>query len=234
MIYAVGTGRCGTKTIAHVLNGSHEPKPRIIQEANEYHLGDWQSLDALKQKLNVRAQLDTQLISDHKQSLVIPLIAKLDPTAHFVVLFRDPISSIQSFVRRKWFRRASIWECNRLRPWQGFPEDWTQPMKCTWLWCETYRVILTTIIDQSYELLETQELGKTVLNASPKSSSLKFNARESEFLETHALPLYQSLRTIRQQLGSGPVGNQIAHILSQEIDMSINEKSASVKEMKQG
>lgn len=213
MIYVVGTGRCGTKSIANLLNGVHEPKPRIVVEANDYFNGDRHSFAVLAQKLRKRAMLPTTLISDNKQSLVIPLLAKIDPSAHFVVLFREPIASIASFIGRHWYRRPSIWETNRLRPWNGFPMNWSQTMKCAWLWRETYRRIISTVQDESVEFIETRELGPHVLNANANTKQLRPNRSEREFIERHLAPMYEQMLDLRSVAPNGPIRQQLPELV---------------------
>ncbi len=209
MIYITGTGRCGTTTIAHRLGGEHEPKPNIIVEAYDYYRGDFSSLQTLTKKLKTRAALNTPCISDNKQSLVIPLLRQIDPDGHFVVLFREPKASIRSFLGKHWYKRKSIWETNRLRPWQGFPPKWTRVMKCGWLWRETYRRILSTLGDAGFELIETSELGGVALNANNQNPALECNEREQSFLDSYIMPFYAELQSLRGQQAPGLVRRQL-------------------------
>jgi hypothetical protein len=206
MIYVVGTGRCGTMTLARLLGGVHEPSPPIIAEATDYYLGRHGCLGALVAKLRVRASLKTPAISDNKQSTVIPVIREVDPRAEFIMLVREPIGCVASFVRRGTYRRrVDVWERHRLRPLTGFPRDWTQSMKCGWLWAETNRVVLSSLGAGPSRIMFTDELGSTVLNASPGRRGLRLNGREREFFRQSVLPLWAEINARAGRLPPGTI-----------------------------
>ena len=200
MIYVVGSGRCGTATLARKLGGLHEPEPTIIAEATDYYLGKRSCLPELCRKLRARAQLPTPAISDPKQSTVIPLIVELDPSAELIVLVREPTASIASMAARGAYQRPNwIWDQHRLRPRTGFPADWSPIMKLGWLWVETYRVIFSSLDSRAYRLMFTSDLGKLVLNASETRPCLTASPAEQQFLDDHITPFWQEIQTLATQ-----------------------------------
>ena len=100
MLWIVGTGRSGTKSAAREYEGVHEPEPWIGHLASRYYLGE-RGVGArhLEKLLTRRARLDAGCVSDHWQSLCIPLIEEVDPEARFVWLVRDPFQTVRSFLR---------------------------------------------------------------------------------------------------------------------------------------
>lgn len=220
MIYVVGTGRCGTQTLARLLGGVHEPDPHIIREANEYYQGRHAVLPGLAAKLRARAALPTPAVSDHKQSTVIPLILEIDPTARFVMLVRQPLPGIASFLHRGWYGGgARIWERCRLRPAAGFPRNWTQAMKCGWLWTETYRVILNALGTRHFFIVFTHELGERVWNSSRRRPpELQLDRRERRFFRRSVEPLWEEIVARRE---AQPPGDALTALLKSSAETKV-------------
>jgi hypothetical protein len=58
-VYVLGTGRCGTTSLAEKLGGLHEPEPNIIHESTQFYLG----------KQDIQARLIDKLIERKKLRL---------------------------------------------------------------------------------------------------------------------------------------------------------------------
>ena len=67
MIYAVGSGRCGTKSYADQMGGLHEPHREFGSMAISYYLSGEETPE-LAEKIKARAEMDVPCISDNKQS----------------------------------------------------------------------------------------------------------------------------------------------------------------------
>lgn len=224
--YVLGTGRSGTKTLAELYNGLHEPKPYIIEEATQYYLGNLKQNDKLLELLKERSELEANVISDNKQSLVVPMIQKVDPKARFILLIREPVSCIESFYARSAYSDDELSKAsdagkkyveNRLIPAQGFPNNWTSFMKSTWYWYEINRVVLSSTPMDRLDILFTHELPKgksNTHNASkqPQVERLQEKKKkglskdEKKLLEETALPLWETIKAYRDKAGYNGVG----------------------------
>ena len=98
MIWAPGTGRCGTRSLARVFGGVREPQPWFEAEPVEYALGRRDHEPFLRQRLTDRLALDVPAVVDLKHSYLIPLIVGVDPDARFIWLVRHPMLCIGSFL----------------------------------------------------------------------------------------------------------------------------------------
>jgi len=88
MIWGIGTGRCGTMSLAKEIDGVHEPKPALDNSG-------YAAIGLLKDRL---AKGKPSI--DWKQSFYIPEIKQIDPDAHFIWLIRNPFEFVSSFVAR--------------------------------------------------------------------------------------------------------------------------------------
>lgn len=213
-VYVVGTGRCGTASLAEKLGGLHEPEPNIVHEATQYYFGNLDIYPTLVNKLKERKKLSTSVIADNKQSLVIPLIREIDPKAKFVLLVREPMSCIKSFYARGAYsedehkKRKAIWVDNRLIPHMGFPEDWSQFTKCAWYWVEIHRTVFSSVDLKQLEIILTDEIGKsTTLNQSKKEyttflkkkEEIGISREEQNFFDTNVTPMWKQIYEYRNK-----------------------------------
>ena len=113
------------------MGGLHEPEPSIRADAVQYY-ETGKITNTLLQTLSDRSKLDTPIICDNKQSLVIDLICRIDKTAEFIWLIRDVHSCIESFARRGEYNEYK--ETRRIDP--NFSSDWDTNMKLYWLYFE--------------------------------------------------------------------------------------------------
>ena len=145
MIWGVGTGRCGTRSLATYLKGEHEPKPWLKQEAAHYHRGldpDGEYERFLVGQLTERAAHDTPIIVDLKNSYVMDLIERVDPDAHFIALFRNPFDCIASFMQGGAFTDRDWNGDRKLQPKDGWGEETTRVRKVAYHWFETNHTIV--------------------------------------------------------------------------------------------
>lgn len=198
MYYVVGSGRCGTRTVAKRALGKHEPKPSIINESYKYFKSkkDQENLDQLKSKLLRRFCLDTNLISDCRQSYVIPVIKEIDKEAKFVVVYREPFSCVESYLNRSIFLRGSIWDRTRIHPPEGFPKRFTRVMKVAWIVNETYRIILNDLKDDDFHIFNVSELGNKIWNKNKSKKEYGFNEDEIQFILEETQETFDSLKKL--------------------------------------
>jgi len=119
MIWGVGTGRCGTRSLAEDLGGLHEPQPWLGEDAIRAHHGDADARARTLERLAERAALPTPAIVDLKHSWVIPLIREVDPNPFFWWQARSPVECIESLLTGgAWTER----DWHGTRKW--FPSGW--------------------------------------------------------------------------------------------------------------
>jgi glycosyltransferase involved in cell wall biosynthesis len=155
--FVLSTGRCGTKTLAQLLDSApngrvwHHPKPYLINETLQaYH----NRIDKVTEFWKARSSIINRtwaegLIhgeTDHNMTPFCDIIKEEIPASKFVVLVRDPRDFVQSGMRRNYYH-GHPWDSGRLRPPAGIAEwdRWhamDQFEKICWLWRETYEYIL--------------------------------------------------------------------------------------------
>lgn len=204
-VWGIGTGRCGTATLAHTCCGLHEPRPWIHEVATKYYWGrrDQETLEALARALTWRHRQPREVVVDLKQSLVIDLIVDIDPDAYFVWLVREPKSAVRSFMSYEYFCRqfdteplkALRYEMDKWRtmPEEGIPEDWSLPMTCMWYWNEMNTVIFETLkkTGAPFEILLTTELGNRKYN--PIELAPGYEKVEKVFYDLPAIKFYEEM-----------------------------------------
>lgn len=210
-VYVVGTGRCGTASLAEKLGGLHEPDPDIIHESAQFYLGNPQILPDLIEKLKERRKLDAPTIADNRQSLVIPIIRQVDPASKFILLVREPTACIESFYARGAYseddssKSEDKWVANRPKPLTGFPQHWTAFMKCTWRWVEVHRTIFNAIGHPELSIIFTEEIDGEVHNKSRQEQSEYLQKKrkqgltveEKKFFNDNALPMWDNIKKLR-------------------------------------
>jgi len=132
MIWGVGTGRCGTKSLAKHLKGEHEPKPWFTDRPRKWYDGTItvQGIRDLENAMKARAKLDTPIIVDFKQSYIMDyIISFVDPDASFIWVIREPVACVSSMVAGKWYGETDGNGENLLTP----PDStWDRFIKCIW------------------------------------------------------------------------------------------------------
>ena len=154
--FVLSAGRCGTMTLAHLLNTAtnarvwHHPQPDPIIESLIAYRGE---IDKRKAFWKARYPIIHKTWSEgfiHGETdlLMTPfcdMIAEEIPDSKFIVLVRDPRYFIRSGMRRNYYC-GHPWDFGRLRPKEGAEEfeDWKKLdkfEKVCWLWNETYQKI---------------------------------------------------------------------------------------------
>lgn len=163
MFFIVGTGRCGSMTIARTLSqhpkgdcGHHMGSVHTLKEMTQYCYDptNEENLATLRANLKHIYSLPSKRgvkvgDSDLGLSLVIPVLKEQFPKSRFVWLIRDGRDVVTSMFSRGWYAGTDIakekgiptfWEQNRL---QGdllgdfTSEQWEaldRFEKCCWLW----------------------------------------------------------------------------------------------------
>lgn len=114
MFFVVGTGRCGSTTIAKALtiDGEltclHEPKLQLVRTSTKYAHGELPELDVkseLQQLFDGPSALPQGVYgeSDQKLSNMIAILHQLFPAAKFLWLIRNPVDTVNSMHSRGWF-----------------------------------------------------------------------------------------------------------------------------------
>jgi hypothetical protein len=209
--WGIGTGRCGTATLAIVNKGLHEPRPWFYEEATRYYWGerDEELMETLRRKVAQRIRSPYEMVVDQKQSLIIPLLVEMDPEAKFVWLIREPIDAVKSYMAFGYFRRETgkwdwqrvILDIWRLRPQEGWPNGWSAESKCFWYWYEVNRVIERDLKETGaeFEIIFTHDLGEKkynciedVLNIQKGIGLQHFKPRPKEvFDDPHTVEFYE-------------------------------------------
>lgn len=112
MFFILSTGRCGSTTIASVLNQSsdavciHEHQPKFIIEAPLYLYGElshWYLTHTLKVTRPETIKGKQFGESNHNLSYMIPALKDVFPKAKFILLIRDGRTAVSSMFSRGWY-----------------------------------------------------------------------------------------------------------------------------------
>ena len=125
MIWGIGTGRCGTHSLAADLGGLHEPRPWIGAAAVEAYWGDATATAYCREVLLLRLAQDIPAVVDLHLSLLIPLICALDAQATFVWMWREPVGCVGSFLAQGAWTTPGKWP-TLWRPRYGWPESFSR------------------------------------------------------------------------------------------------------------
>lgn len=140
--WGLGTGRCGTRSLAADLGGMHEMKPWFGPEAIAAYYGDPSCRSLCVEKLKVRLDTGVPQVDLH-HAYLIPLIVEVDPDADFIWLIRHPLTCIASFLAgTAWTRTArdseTLW-----RPRYGWPMGTQRVDKAI-----TYWIMVNNLIER--------------------------------------------------------------------------------------
>lgn len=161
--FIVGTGRCGTMTIAKTLSqhpkcdcGHHMASVYTLSEMTRYYYNptDRENRERLIKNLGKVYSLPHRKgvrfgDSDFGLVLVLPLLKELYPKSKFVWLIRDGRDVVSSMFSRGWYAGPEVaiekgiptfWETNRIRG--DLTKDFTfsewndldRFEKCCWIW----------------------------------------------------------------------------------------------------
>lgn len=173
MFFVVSTGRCGSMSLARILDQhplcrcAHEPHPILIKLAAEWQHG-LVSVGELRQYLAFkgnrlfphRVGLRLYGESDQKLSFIIPFLAEFGTNTKFIWLIRDGRDVVSSMVTRSRVYvdhstavSPSLWHKYRIRGdrcGDVRPETWqsmTGFAKSCWYWSYTNRTIAESLAD---------------------------------------------------------------------------------------
>ena len=112
-VWGVGTGRCGTKSLAKDMGGLHEPSPR---------LGDYACLTKFSESayyycshvIRCRHLMEAPIIVDMHHSYLIDMIMDIDSEAQFIWLIREPLQCVTSLLSGGAFTETDRWGVNKL------------------------------------------------------------------------------------------------------------------------
>jgi hypothetical protein len=126
-IIGAGSGRCGTQSLAKMLDAVHEPGPR----GPKYK---WPEMSPAKRARYIRRHwkpLVKQNIPfvDARCAIELPRIEQLWPKAQIIAVFRDPVQTVESML--------AIW------PSDPKVEDVT---RCINVWQDAYRNLLDSAL----------------------------------------------------------------------------------------
>ena len=154
--FVLSAGRCGTMTLAHLLNTAtnasvwHHPQPDPIIESLSAYRGEidkrkafWKARYPIIHKTWSEGLIHGE--TDHLMTPFCDLISEEIPYSKFILLVRDPRDFVRSGMRRNYYN-GHPWDFGRLRPKEGTEEfeEWKklyQFSKICWLWNETYQKI---------------------------------------------------------------------------------------------
>lgn len=156
--FVLSTGRCGTRTLAQVLDLApdafvqHEPIPRLNRQCREVY-ESWDSspapyrllIEACREDFVYRAYEGGQVYGETANRLTYfaPALHEVFSNSRFIHLVRDPRDVVRSGMDRGWYD-SNKWDEGRIVPRPGDPffDRWPALSlfeKCAWFWYETNR-----------------------------------------------------------------------------------------------
>jgi hypothetical protein len=213
--FVLSTGRCGTMTLASLLNTAdnamvwHEAMPTIIIEKLwAYH----NELDKTKMYLKAREHLlfdayQKGLIygeADNALTFFADALAELLPKAKFLILIRDPRYFVRSGMNRGYYL-GHVYDSGRIRPKENDPqfEQWSrmdQFGKVAWQWKETYRWALDFASRQPRERVKTIKFEDLVKDPDVTADLFSFLGLKS-FDRKKVMPILK--KPLNKQVGGG-------------------------------
>lgn len=140
MIWGVGTGRCGTHSLAADLGGLHEPAPWLGAASVAAYWGEAWALERCRDVIRRRLELGAPAIVDLHQSWLIPLICEVDVTAEFIWMLRDPAGCVASFLSAGAWTSPGKWP-TLWQPQGGWPEPVRRFDRAVAYWAEVNLII---------------------------------------------------------------------------------------------
>jgi hypothetical protein len=161
MIWGVGTGRCGTRSLAGQLGGLHEPVPRLEEHPVQYKCDINKDVRGLLiERLQERLDLGATAIVDLKHSYVVDLICEVDPDAKFIWMLREPVPCISSLLNGGAFTETDWNGQRKWRPLGGWPKDMSRESKVIAYWIYLNSLIMRSliVIQNQWQLVLTNSL----------------------------------------------------------------------------
>jgi len=176
-VFALSTGRCGTMTLAKLLNahpaivGLHEPLPRLIELSGEAYaapFAEWAcfAIDVARRDYIQESNRQNKIYAETANRLTFfaYAIERVFPGTRFIHLVRNPCDVIESGVRRGWYQ-GHPWDVGRIAPrkppWSIRWASLSPSQRVAWNWVETNRFIidfLSTIPPERKMFLQLEKL----------------------------------------------------------------------------
>lgn len=217
LLYVVGTGRCGTESIADLISAlpdcrvDHERQPVLFQE----------SIDYLEKRMTQKAMVDLLRDtrapetseawrvageSNQRLSLVLPALDEAFPDARYLWMIRDGRATVDSLHQRFWYhsREASLRPA--LREWAEsrpdghllgvLEEDEWRSMdrfaRCCWYW-----TFVNGLIESHSEAVGARMLGVRLEELDSRLGEIAYHVGIPE-RELEAAPHSNSTRDARR------------------------------------
>ena len=200
MVWGIGTGRCGTMSLAEARNGWHIPitdDSPIREMAIPWALGhlteqDEQSLLAVLAWWATTTEYS--ILVNWYFSYILPLIEKADPNASFVYVWRDPIGTITSMIRDSWWFKRDV------RPLGDAVVDSDIPFELLSImnrYIVTNRIICEYLENTSrpYEVLRTADIGVHTHKGSKKRTVVWRDGAE-EKVKIYCRPIVERIHKL--------------------------------------
>lgn len=164
IIIVLGSGKCGTTTVSHLLNLSpnifagHELNPRLWHLGNEVFYDDCQSKTWDQIYWATRRDIVSNINSldltygevNHRISVFLPAMKRLFPNARYILLWRDFDETVISACRWGWYSKFDRNAEGRVHPGQKIKDV---RLACAWYWVELYSYLLRHLKNCKYTIL---------------------------------------------------------------------------------
>lgn len=160
LVFIVGTGRCGTESVAKVLGSVpgnyvvHEMRPKLLREALEYRSGRLPHDELVALLRSTRGALLTMAVriageANNRLSFVLPALAEAFPDAKYIHLVRDGRDVVASYYQRRKLTEGNpdAWDRARIegdKVGEFSSRDWARVDlfgSTCWFWSYTNRLI---------------------------------------------------------------------------------------------
>jgi len=185
MIWGLGTGRCGTHSLAKEIGGEHElDRPTMIQTARAAN-GDNNARCAVQAKLKSFIDEGKPIVNLHFVP-VLPLILELDPDPSFVWVWRGYARVMQSQLQGShcyWEEGYRDWTefMHPFNEWEYMP-TYFQEQKGLWYWTAVNTEILRYMMlveRDTWHILHTRHLKFVEAVGNPVTSPTAIALAES-------------------------------------------------------
>lgn len=197
LIWGIGTGRCGTKSLSKILGGLHEPRPWPLQRA-AYHarcISTKEDENILRDVLRERLAMDTPAVVDLHQSFCMDVIEEIDPTAEFAFIARNPALCVSSFLTVGGFTEQDKFGEYKAQPRIGFAGE-TRLERVIFHWVYTNTRIMAHLrrTRRPFRCWLTEDMGETWENQYPAHLKTDFSKEEAALLMEECASTWNELR----------------------------------------
>lgn len=194
MIWGMGTGRCGTKSLSRFLDGDHEPQPWIRDEAIRTFYDEPVAKAMVLPKLKERLHVGRPCV-DLKHSYLIREIMELDASAEFVWVVREPVATVASLLSGGSWTEVNQYGRDLWRPRGGWVNMESRIEKAVAHWWHTNMICLNHFKrDGRTKLMLCDEL-PVRMNVYPDRIAL--NEEQIRFVDHRCGDLWQEIFRMR-------------------------------------